>query len=102
MVNITMRKVIENCNLVSGLDQMTKENQVPIDYDDKDDHGDNDNLGHHDDESYQKKTFKRHGFLCRNKPFKILLLGNKKAPTNYAGVNPTPSQSEKCSLDFFL
>ena len=26
MVNITMRKVIENCNMVSGLDEMTKEN----------------------------------------------------------------------------
>ena len=35
MVNITMRKVIENRNLVSGFDQITKENQVPLDYDDK-------------------------------------------------------------------
>ena len=42
MVNITMRKVIENRNLLSGLDQMTKENQVPIDYDDKNDDYDHD------------------------------------------------------------
>ena len=61
-----MRKVIENRNLVSGLDQMTKENQVPIDYDaenDDYDHDDNDNLGHYDDESYQKKHSNAMTFL---------------------------------------
>ena len=45
MVNITMRKVIENHNLVSGLGQMTKENQVPIDYDEKNYDCDHDDKG---------------------------------------------------------
>ena len=104
MVNITMRKVIENRNLVSGLDQITKENQVPIDYDDKNDDYDHDGKMIILVIMMMKVTIKKHSnamtFLVEINPLKFFYLVTKRPYLTMQGLTPHPPNPRNVHLIF--